>query len=108
MGIKTVGYDPLTDAELAKGFKKPQPISGGKFANATAQFCNLVTAGKVRWADCDAVTEDLAWTARKVDHESQSYEAVRIKDDRPITAVLAAIRAVWLASSPPVPSLKVR
>jgi phage terminase large subunit-like protein len=108
MGIKTVGFDPLTDAELAKGFKKPVSISGGKFANATAQFCNLVAAGKVKWADCDAVTDDLTWTARKVDHESQSYEAVRVKDDRPITASLAAIRAVWLASVPPLPSPKVK
>ena len=108
MGIKTVGFDPLTDAELAKGFKKPVSISGGKFANATAQFCNLVAAGKVKWADCDAVTDDLTWTARKVDAESQSYEAVRVKDDRPITASLAAIRAVWLASAPPLPSPKVK
>jgi hypothetical protein len=107
MGIRTVGFDPLTDAELAKGFKKPVSISGVKFANATAQFCNLVTAGKLKWADCDAVTADLTWTARKVDVESGSYEAVRVQDDRPITASLAAVRAVWLASTPSVPSPKV-
>jgi hypothetical protein len=107
MGIRTVGFDPLTDAALAKFFKKPESISGGKFANATAQFCNLVTAGKLRWADCEAVTDDLTWTARKVDTESGSYEAVRVKDDRPITASLAAVRAVWLASVPSVPSPKV-
>jgi hypothetical protein len=107
MGIRTVGFDPLTDAALAKFFKKPESISGGKFANATAQFCNLVTAGKLRWADCDAVTDDLTWTARKVDVESGSYEAVRVQDDRPITASLAAIRAVWLASAPSKPSPKV-
>ncbi len=107
MGIRKVGFDPLTDAALAKFFPKPESISGGKFANATAQFCNLVGAGKVRWADCEAVTDDLTWTARKLDVESGSYEAVRVKDDRPITASLAAVRAVWLASAPPVPSAKV-
>lgn len=100
LGIRQFGFDPLTDAELAKFFKKPTPISGQKFANASAIFVNRVNAGKVRWADADSVTDDLTWTSRKQDHETGSYQAVRAQDDRPITAALAAIRAVWLASGP--------
>jgi phage terminase large subunit-like protein len=107
LGVRHVGYDPQTDQLLAKFFKKPESISGQKFANASAQFVNLVVAGKLRWADCDAVTDDLIWTARKTDRESQSYEAVRSSDNHPITASLAAIRAVWLASEPPLPKPKV-
>lgn len=107
LGIKAIGYDPLTDAELAKFFKKPTPISGQKFANASAIFVNRVNAGKVRWADADAVTDDLTWTSRKQDHETGSFQAVRAQDDRSITASLAAIRAVWLASGPRPASPKV-
>lgn len=100
LGIRQAGYDPLTDGELAKFFHKPTPISGQPFANASAIFVNRVNAGKVRWSDADAVTDDLTWTSRKQDHETGSYQAVRAQDDRSITASLAAIRAVWLASGP--------
>jgi hypothetical protein len=100
LGIKQIGFDPLTDKELAKYFPKPTPISGGLFANASAQFVNLVNADHIRWKDADAVTDDLTWTSRKQDAETGSYQAVRAQDDRSITASLAAIRAVWLASGP--------
>lgn len=99
MGVKVVGYDPYTDAELVKYVKKPEPVNGVEYANASAQFVNLVTAGRLRWQDCDAVTADLAFTAKKPTGES-SFHAVRSDDERPITASLAAIRAVWLASGP--------
>jgi phage terminase large subunit-like protein len=100
LGIRRVGFDPLTDKELAKFFKKPEAIAGQTFANASATFANRVKAGKVRWADADAVTDDLTWTSRKQDRETGTYQAVRSQDDRSITASLAAIRAVWLASGP--------
>jgi hypothetical protein len=95
-----IAYDPLTDLEIAKFLKKPTPISGQKFANASANFVNRVHAGKLRWADADAVTDDLMWTSRKQDNETGTYQAVRAQDDRSITASLAAIRAVGLASGP--------
>lgn len=100
MGVQCVGFDPLTDAELAKFFKKTEPISGGKYANATANFVNVVTGNRLRWHDVAQVTDDLTWTARKPHDESGSYQAVRANDERPITAALASIRAVWLASGP--------
>lgn len=99
LGIRAdrIGYDPLTDAILTKYFKKPKPIGGQLFSNASAIFTNHVRAGRIRWADADPVTDDLTWTSRKDDHETGSYQAVRAQDDRPITAALAAIRAVWMA-----------
>jgi hypothetical protein len=101
LGVRQTGFDPLTDAELVKYLTKTKPVNGREFANASAQFVNVVTAGKLAWWDCDAVTDDLTWTARKPDTTDKgSFEAVRSKDDRPITASLAAIRAVWLASGP--------
>ena len=103
--VANVGFDPLTDAVLAKVFPDSEPIAGQKYANASARFVAAVESGKVHWADCAAVTDDLAWTARKEHDESGSFQAVRGNDDRPITAVLAAIRAVWLASEPSNPSV---
>lgn len=99
MGVKQVGFDPYTDAELVKYVPKAEPINGGRYANASAQFVNLVASRRLRWESCDPVTADLAFTARKPTGEN-SFLAVRSDDDRPITASLAAIRAVWLASGP--------
>ena len=104
IGATDVGFDPMTDAELAKFFPKTQAISGQKWTNASAQFVNLVKAGRIRWDAADAVADDLMWTSRKLHEASETqagtFEAVRSKDDRPITAALAAIRAIWLASGP--------
>lgn len=100
LGIRRIGYDPLTDKELAKYFRKPEAISGQTFANASSRFVVLVEGKQLRWADADAVTDDLTWTSRKQDRETGTYQAVRSQDDRSITASLAAIRAVWLASGP--------
>jgi hypothetical protein len=100
IGAMKVGIDPLTDAELAKYLRKPVKISGQEYANASAQFVNLVTAGRIHWQDAEAVTDDLAWTARKDHDDTGHFQAVRMSDDHPIPAALAAIRAVWLASGP--------
>jgi hypothetical protein len=96
--VARVAFDPLTDAEFAKFFRNPKPISGGEYANATANFVRRVTSGTLRWADATAVGDDLTWTARKENDETGSFAAVRANDDRPITAALAAIRAVWMAT----------
>jgi len=100
LGVGMVGFDPLTDAGLAKFFRKSQAISGPKFSNATDTFATMVQAHQLRWDDAAQIGDDLVWTAKKQNEESGSYQAVRANDDRPITAALAAIRAVWLASGP--------
>lgn len=102
-----VGFDPMTDRELAKFFKVTKPVSGGEFANATSNFVARVKAGTLRWVDAGAVGDDLAWTSRKENDETGSFQAVRANDDRPIPAALAVIRAVWLATGIRTSSLRV-
>lgn len=95
-----VGFDPLTDGVLVKHVRKGKAISinGAKYAVASAGFVNAVATKRVVWSAADAVTDDLTWTSRKPDGDQGSFHAVRAKDDRPITAALAAVRAVYLAS----------
>lgn len=100
LGVGKVGFDPATDAMLAKFFTQTESISGQKHANASAQFVSSVEAGRVRWQDAEAVGLDLPWVTRKEHDETGTFQAVRAQDDRPITAALAAIRALWLASTP--------
>lgn len=100
--VVSVGFDPMTDRALASFFPKvAQPITATHFANASSRFVAAVEARKVRWRDCSSVTADLVNTARKSNAERGTFEAVRAEDDRPITAALAAIRAVWLAGAVP-------
>jgi hypothetical protein len=95
-----IAYDPITDRELAKYLPNAKAVGGRDFANGSQLFAQLTKARHLRWSDADALTDDLLFTARKVDNGTGSYQAVRAADDRPITAALAAIRAVWLASGP--------
>jgi hypothetical protein len=99
-GAVGVGYDSMTDRALATFFPKAQAIVGTRYANATSRFVAAVEGHRLRWRDCAAVTADLTWTTRKDNAETGSFEAVRGDDQHSITAALAAIRAVWLASEP--------
>ena len=97
-----VGYDSATDAQLARYFLRKRPIIGKEFANATARFVELVESGNLRWIDAAPVTADLAWATRQTVAD-KAFAAVTANDEHPIPALLAAIRAVWLASEPPRP-----
>jgi hypothetical protein len=98
--VRKVAYASWTDGELARGFTNAKPIDGKEFANASEHFARLVGQGRLRWETAPHITDDLAWTARKP-HDSGAWIAVP-SSDRPVTAVLAAIRAVWLASAPKI------
>ncbi len=106
LGVRRVAYDPVTDAELAKFWPKAERVTGQAYTNASAQFVNLVNAKRIRWQDDGTLSSELSWTSRKL-HDDGHFEAVRMADDHPIPAVLASIRAVWLASGPQAPSPKV-
>jgi hypothetical protein len=106
LGVRSVGFDPMTDRELAKFLPKTKAIGGSEFDNASSRFELIVKAGRLRWQDADAVTSDLIFTAKK-QHDGARFTAVRANDDRPITAALAAIRAVWMASGLPSAALRV-
>ena len=94
-----VGFDPWTDAELARYFPRTKAINGRDYASASAGFVLAVESGRLHWDEAREVGEDLRWTTRR-DQPSGAWMAVKTKDGPPITAVLAAIRATWLASNP--------
>lgn len=100
LGVSAVSFDPATDADLARHLKNAKPLSGMVYANASETFLRVIESGRLRWEDADQVTADLAWLVRKVSNETGTWQAVKAKDDRPITAALATIRAVWLAAGP--------
>jgi len=106
LGATKFSYDPWTDAELARHLKNAKPLIGREYANASENFVRVIESGRLRWDDADPISYDLAWTARKP-HETGAWQAVKAREDRPITAALAAIRAVWLASGPKQPTPKV-
>jgi hypothetical protein len=105
-GVTAVGFDDLTDRALAQEIdgrakrKRARAITGREFANACELFVRLVESGRLAWDVGDDIAGDLAWAARKATGEEGAWIAVKADVDRPIPALLAAIRAVWLASSP--------
>jgi hypothetical protein len=97
LGVSTVVFDTLTDQELAKYFRKSEPLIGRAWANASERFFRVVKDRQLVWDEADAITGDLPWTSRK-DVTEGAWIAVKAKEERPITASLAAIRAVWLTA----------
>ena len=97
----------LQSGDIMALWGKPERVTGQEWANATAQFVNLVTARRLRWQDAGSLGDDLAWTSRKAHDETGHFTAVRMADDHPIPAALASIRAVWLASGPSASSPRV-
>ncbi len=100
LGASMVGFDPRTDKDVARWLKRGKAVQGNDFAAASDKFDRLVRAGSVVWDNADAVTDDLKWLGRKAHPQTGAWEAVRINDEMTVTAGLAAIRAVWLASEP--------
>ena len=99
LGVTQVAYDPWDTADLARHFDNAKAMNGREYANASENFARVIDSGRLRWNGADQLTDDLEWTARRP-HESGAWMAVKAKEDRPITASLAAVRAVWLASGP--------
>ena len=97
--VAEVRYDGATDLALASYFKKPVAINGAKFTNASSEFVNLVESHYIVW-DGEPITPDIEWTGRKTHEAPGTWTAVKLSDEHPITAMLATIRAVWLASGP--------
>lgn len=109
-GVYEVAFDDWTDKELVKHlrYKKARPVMGREFANACAAFVSALEGRRLVWADAGPVGADLPWAARKPYEETGAWVAVRAVEDKPVTAVLSAIRAVWLAVGPTPPRPKVR
>lgn len=98
-GVQMVGFDPWTDQHLARHFPLTEAINGQEFANASERFVRAVETKAVRWQQADSISADLPYVIRKTT-TGTAFMAERADPQRPITAALAAIRAVWLASNP--------
>jgi hypothetical protein len=94
-----VGFDPWTDQHLARHFPSARAINGSEFANASERFVRAVESGMLRWEQAEPVSNDLPYTARKPT-TGTAFIAQRADEHRSISGVLAAIRAVWIASAP--------
>jgi hypothetical protein len=99
LGIRETGYDDWTDKDLARWFHRSRHIGGHEFSAACDKFDRIVRGGGLVWDAADQVTEDLRWLTRKP-HESGAWQASRVSDEHSVTAALATIRAVWMASLP--------
>jgi hypothetical protein len=104
LGVEAVGYAPATDRDVARFLEGPgverQAISGQLLAAASARFVATLEAGRLTWTDAELVGNDLAFTVRKSLRPGGTYQAVAGRADHPIPAALAAIHAVWLATTP--------
>jgi hypothetical protein len=100
-GVTVVGFDPWTDQHLARHFPVTEAINGQEFANASERFVSSVETQGLRWQYADSISADLPYVARK-QTTGRAYMADRADPDRSITAALAAVRAVWLASNPQI------
>lgn len=97
--VRKMGFASWTDAALARHLPRAEAIDAKEYAAATSNFVSLVQSGRLVWDACADVTSDLAWTSRKP-HDNGTYIAVPATPERPVPAILAAIRATWLASAP--------
>lgn len=103
---KQIGFDSWTDAALARYIPRAQALDGKDYSSASRNFSDLVSSGRLVWQDAHHVTDDLGWVARKP-HQSGTWQAVPATPERSVTAALAAIRAVWLASAPRPPAPRI-
>jgi hypothetical protein len=99
LGIRKIAYDPVTDRDWARFFKDPDAITAGDYKAACERFARVVEAGQLRCEDPDGILAgDMAHTVRR--GPPDGWLAARASDERATTASFAAIRAVWLATSP--------
>jgi hypothetical protein len=98
--VRSVWFDPWTDADLARYLPGAKAMGSRDHGAASGKFATLVESGALRWSRAAEITADLPQTARDKAHDGGQWQAVRAKEGRPVTAALAAVRAVWLPSGP--------
>lgn len=103
--VASTAYDPYTDTDLAQHLRRAKPLTGRDYANASEKFVRLVAGRQFRVHDEGGIlAEDIAATIPR-SMKGGAYVAIKASPETTNTAAEAAIRAVWLASSPkPVPS----
>lgn len=99
VGVVETAFDPWTDQALQRHLVGAKALQGAEWANASERFVRAVEGGWLRHSSSEQISSDLAFTVRK-QKEGGGFTAVKAVEERPITAALAAVRAVWLASNP--------
>ena len=99
-GAKRVAYASWTDKDIERHIRGAEALDGKEFAAASEFFARAVMQGRLA-VDAGArdLIGDVKWSARKP-HDSGSWIVTPADPERPITAFLAAVRAVWMASQP--------
>lgn len=101
--VRHVGFDPWVDKDLARRVTraKTHPITGADAANAAALFVRLVEHVQLAHGGAPEIAGDIPWLERHSRSDGTWYAARG--DEHPVSAALAAVRAVWLATNPPAP-----
>jgi len=98
--VSVVGFDPYTDTDLIRHFRRNQKIIGRDYSTASQAFADRAAAGQfVVSDDANLIANDLAHTIRKPSTNG-TFIAGKA-DDTPNTAAEAAVRATWLAVNIP-------
>lgn len=103
----SAAFDPWTDGALAAHLLRAQAVQGRAFVAASVAFARLVETRRLAWDGADEVGDDLRRAARRP-HPSGAWMAVRADGAPPITALLAAVRAVGCIAAAPAPAGEAR
>jgi hypothetical protein len=96
--VAAIAYDPSTDRDLIRHLERGKTLNTQELEAASLRFASMTDAGRLRWAQAEPVGMDLPYLTR---HETAGrWRAVARSKDRPATAGLAAIRAVYAATEP--------
>lgn len=99
-GAKRVAYSSMTDEDAARYVRGAEHLDGKEYASASEFFARAVMQGRIAWdAGGVHIANDMKWAARKP-IGSGSWTVGPADPERPITAILAAVRAAWWASTP--------
>jgi hypothetical protein len=105
-GSRQIGFASWTDKDIARYVPRAKAVDEKEFAAASEMFARYVSAGRIVWQNGSHITADVPATIRR-SHTSGAWQAVPATPERSVTAVLAAIRAVWLASAPKPPAPRI-
>jgi hypothetical protein len=96
---REVGHASWTDKDIARHVPQAKAVDEKEFAAASEMFARYVASHRIVWTNAVHVGNDLQAVIRR-SHHSGAWQAVPATPDQSVTAALAAIRAVWLASAP--------
>jgi hypothetical protein len=98
--VRAVIFDPWTDADLARYFRKSTPVGGRDYAAATEKLVTLAQSKQLVIRDPARIFDrDLAHTVRS-NARGGTFTAIKDGPDVTNTTTEAAIRAAWVASAP--------